>query len=175
MVFVDPHIEVSIVAAALAVVSQLVQFRFGNKREMQKHQEELKKHQSKLKELSKKTDTSSKKEMEEVEKKMMDSLSIVMKSTNKLLISSMVIFLPAFFVLSTIYGEFTFDLPIPIPWFAPEPGFDFFNPLTWFSLYNQTNFVGWYALSSLVISLLIVNPLIKMWEKRKGEKSAESK
>jgi uncharacterized membrane protein (DUF106 family) len=174
MVFIDPQLEISIAAAALAVFSQAVQFRFGNKKEMVKHQAELKKHQSRLKELSKNPNASSKKEMEEVEKKMMDSLSVVMKSTNKLLIASMVIFLPAFFVLSAIYGEFTFNLPVPIPWLAPEPGFELFNPLTWFSLYNQTNFVGWYALSSLVFSLLIVNPLIKMWEKR-GAKNAESK
>ena len=174
MVFIDPHIEVSIVAAVLAFLSQAVQFRFGNKKEMMKHQEELKKHQNTLKELSKKQDATSKKQMEEVEKKMMDSLSVVMKSTNKLLISSMVIFLPAFFVLSQIYGTLTFDLPIPIPWFAPAPGFDFLNPFSWFALYNQTSFVGWYALSSLVISLVIVNTLVKMWEKR-GAKNAESK
>ena len=167
MVFVDPQIEVSVIAVLLAIVSQGLQLTLGNKKEMLRHQGEMKKKQAKLKELSKSTHPDAKKQLEVIEKEMMESLNVVMKSSMKLMIASMVIFLPVFIGLSSIYGENIFHLPIPIPWFSVQ--FDFLNPIGWFSLYNSTSFVGWYFLNALIFSLLIINPLVKLYEKRKEQ------
>lgn len=168
MVFIDPRIELSILAFLLSIVSQGVQIVFGNKKEMLRHQAEMKKKQDKIKELSKSTNPNAKKELDKIQNEMMESFQVVMKSSTKIMMYSFVIFIPALFILSNLYGENTFVLPIPIPWFAPEPGFEILNPFSWFSMYNQTNFIGWYALNSLVFSFLIINPLMKLYDKRKG-------
>ncbi|GEM_PF-1482273 len=174
MVFFNPQLEVSLIAIVLTLVSQAVQITFGNKKEMLRHQGEMKKRQDKMKELAKSKHPDAKKQIEEAEKEMLESMNVVMKSSMKLMVASFVIFVPAFFFLSQIYEGLVFGLPIPIPWVAPEPGFDFFNPFTWFSLYSQTNFIGWYALNALIFSLLIVNPIMKFLEKRKGEGNAKT-
>ena len=165
MVFFNPQLEISVLAALLAVVSQFVQTKFGNRREMLKHQEDMKKKQDKMKTLVQSNNPGAKKEIEELEKEMLESLNMVMKMSTRTMIYSMVIFLPAFFLLGMFYSDAVINLPIPIPWFAPD--LSLVNPFTWFSLYTQTNWTGWYVLNSLVFSLLILTPLTKFLEKRK--------
>ncbi|MEM4256896.1 MAG: hypothetical protein QXD98_00900, partial [Candidatus Diapherotrites archaeon] len=68
---------------------------------------------------------------------------------------SMVFFLPAFWLLSSLYGEAVINLPVPVPWFG---NFDLFNISTWNNLiilYDKTNYLGWYILIYLVFSLII--------------------
>lgn len=165
MVFFNPQLEISILAALLAVVSQFVQTRFGNRKEMIRHQTEMKKNQEKMKKLVQSNNPNAKKEMEILEKEMLESLNMVMKMSTKTMIYSMVIFLPAFFLLGMFYSEAVINLPIPIPWFAPDLAL--LNPFSWVSFYTQTNWVGWYVLNSIIFSLLIITPLTKYLENRK--------
>lgn len=167
MVFVDPHLEVSLIAIVLSSLSQVVQFTFGNKREMMKHQAKMKEKQKKINELAKSSHPGAKKELEQAQNEMLESMQAVMQNMSRTMIFSLVIFVPAFFVLGSLYTGLTFGLPIPIPWLSPE--FDLLNPVKWFSLYTQTNFLGWYALNSIIFSLVIINPLVKLYEKRKEE------
>ncbi len=174
MVFFNPQLEVSVIAAALVVVSQAVQEMFGKRKELLKYQEDMKKKQAKMKELVKSTHPNAKKELEEAEKEMLESLNFITKNSMRMMVVSLIVFLPVYFLLGQIYGHLTFNLPIPIPWFAVS--LEMFNPFTWFELYSQTNFVGWYALNALFFSLFIINPIMKFLQKKnEGVAIAKSK
>jgi uncharacterized membrane protein (DUF106 family) len=73
---------------------------------------------------------------------------------------SMVVFLPAFAVLGMFYSGTVANLPFPIPWFGGQD-----QPFIMF--YEQTNWVGWYVLCSLVSSI-VLNIVLHFWEKSRG-------
>ncbi|MBS3059720.1 MAG: hypothetical protein J4224_04840, partial [Candidatus Diapherotrites archaeon] len=45
-----------------------------------------------------------------------------------------------------VYSQATIELPVPLPWFGTESIIQF---------YNETNWLGWYFVSYLVLTLII--------------------
>ncbi|HIH10298.1 MAG TPA: TMCO1/EMC3 family protein [Candidatus Diapherotrites archaeon] len=167
MVF-GPLVDIALITAVLAVVSQLVQNKFMNKDEMKTRQEEMKEKQKRMKELMQKGDQKSKNELDALEKEMMESLQAMMSSSTKVMVASMVIFLPAFFVLGALFENAVIQLPIPLPWL--KQGFDLFNAGTWgIEVYNETTWFGWYFVSYLVITMVI--NVGRNFFKKKGQKA----
>ncbi len=152
--FFNAMAEIAIITAVLALVSQAIQDRFINREQMKKQQEEMKQRQKKMKELMKKDGQKSKNELESLEKEMLESMQKMMSGSSKVMIASMVVFLPAFALLGFLYAAEKIILPIPLPWFVQ--GFDLFNIGTWgISIYTETNWLGWYFVSYLVITLVL--------------------
>ncbi|MEK6942109.1 MAG: EMC3/TMCO1 family protein [archaeon] len=165
MVFFSPMIELAIISVAMVVVQKVLQLKIGNQKQLKEHQDKMKKTQEKVKELMKRDDEKSRKERENMEKEMLDSMNIVMGSSMKFMVVSLVVVLPVFWLVGSVYAQDVIDLPAPVPWIAPNV--DIVNPLTWIHFYSQTNWIGWYVLTSLLFSLLVLNPLTKIIENRK--------
>lgn len=167
--FGNPVIEVAIISMVVSTFHKVVQLKFGNQDQMKEHQEKMKKTQEKVKELMQRDDEKARKHREELEREMIDSMNKVMKGTMKVMVVSLIVVLPLFAILGSVYAQEVIDLPVPVPWIGS--GFDFLNPLSWVELYNQTNWIGWYVLISLIFSLVVLNPLIKVYTnmKKKGE------
>ncbi len=153
----SPHIDIALVAVVLSLLSQVMRRVLTDQKNIKKMQKGMKDKQAKIKELMKKEDAKSKKELERLQGEMMEGMALMMKGTNKLMLVSMVVFLPTFWFLGGVYGNFEFPLPVPLPWFGGE----FF-----ITLVSSTNFVGWYFVCSLVFSL-VINGIINAIEKRK--------
>jgi len=153
MVF-GPMVDITLITAVLAVLTQFVQNKFIDKDQMKRQQEEIKQKQKKMQELMKKGDPKSKNELEQMEKEMLETMQKMMGASSKVMVASMVIVLPAYFLLGMLYANDIIKLPIPIPWLAN--GFDLFNISTWgIDIYHETNWVGWYFLSYIVISIIL--------------------
>ncbi|HZX34230.1 MAG TPA: EMC3/TMCO1 family protein [archaeon] len=163
MVFFGALLDISVISAVLAVISKGVQAKFVDRKKMKENQGKMKEKQKRLQELMKKNDQKSKNEAESLQKEMMDSMREMLAGTNKVLIFSLVFFLPAFYLLGLFYGEAIITLPIPMPWLAN--GFDLFSLGTWgVEIYPQTNWFGWYFVSYLAVTLLL-NGAEKAYEK----------
>lgn len=148
-----PMVEIAGISLVLAIVSQIIQNKFMDKEAMKKHQENMKVKQKRMKELMGKEDQKSKNELEALEKELMESMQKMMEGSTRTMMFSLVIFLPAYWLLGHFYEKTTINLPIPIPWLAE--GFDLFNFSTWgIKIYEQTNWLGWYFLTYLIISMI---------------------
>ncbi len=142
--FVSPQVDIALISAGVALVSQVLQRKFMPRHETKKRQEKIKKHQERMKELAAKKDTKSKNELEALEKEMMEEMGKMMQGSTRMMMFSMVFVLPMFWFLGENYKEAIVQLPFPIPWFAENWAVKF---------YTETNWVGWYVLCSLVVSL----------------------
>ena len=166
--FFSPVIEIALVSIVTSTLTQLIQFKFGNRAQLVEQQKKMKETQKRVSELVGKEDEKSKREKESLESEMLESMNTMMKSSMKSMILSFVVVIPVFAFSSSVYENIVVDLPFPVPWFSTN--FNLFNPLGWFELYNQTNWIGWYVLVSLIFSLLIFNPLMNFYKKMKEKK-----
>jgi uncharacterized membrane protein (DUF106 family) len=91
-------------------------------------------------------DEKSKQEVQRLQQQMMQKMSETMSGSMKVMMASMVIFLPAFAILGMFYGDVVIPLPIPIPWLGSN---------SFIELYHETNWIGWYVLASLVTSIVL--------------------
>ncbi len=153
MVFVNPMIDIAGISLLLALASQLIQERFIDRKKMKKMQEGMKERQKKMQELVKKQDQKSKNELEALQSEMMESMQGMLSGSTKVMVASLVLFIPALWAFREFYEGAVIQLPIPLPWFAD--GLDILNPFTWFSVYPETNWFGWYFVSYLAITLVI--------------------
>ncbi len=146
--------DIALISAGLVIVSQILQNRFAHKDEMKGHQDKIKGHQKKMNELMKKGDQKSKNELETLQAEMMEEMNRMMSKSMKVMMFSLVVFLPAFWVLGHFYEKDVINLPVPLPWLSH--GFDLFTPATWgMEIYNQTNWFGWYFVSYIVLTIII--------------------
>ncbi|MBN2127049.1 MAG: DUF106 domain-containing protein [Candidatus Diapherotrites archaeon] len=160
MVFIDSGIEIIGITLLLSVASQMLRRKYAHPKEMKIQQDKMKEIGKKQKELMAKTDDKSKKESENLQNEMFQIMGEMNGKLMKNMMVSMVLFLPALFVLRTFYEGIIFGLPIPIPWFGEN----------WsIQLYNETNWLGLYALLSLIFGL-ILNIIINIIEKNKEGK-----
>ena len=151
---VNPMIDIIAISAVLSVSSKILQAKFIDKDKMKAQQAGMKEKQKKMQELMKQNDPKSKNELEAMEKEMMETMNKMMSGSMKVMMFSMALFLPAFFIMGFLYEEAVINLPIPIPWLAE--GFDLFNIGTWgISMYNETNWFGWYFVAYLAITIII--------------------
>ncbi len=145
--------DIALITVVLFIVSQIAQNKFMNREEMKKHQDTIKQKQAKMKELMKKEDAKSKNELETLEKEMMQTMQNMMSGSSKVMLVSMVLFLPALWFLGEFYGKEIIPLPVPLPWLSV--GFDLFNIGTWgMTIYSETNWFGWYFVCFIVLSIL---------------------
>ncbi|MFH1224769.1 MAG: EMC3/TMCO1 family protein [Candidatus Diapherotrites archaeon] len=158
--FVNPQIDIVAISALLAIVSQFIQLKFGRRDEMLAAQKEMKARQKRMQELVKRNDGSAKAELERLEKEMMEGMSKMMGGSMKVMVISMVIFLPAFMLIGAAYSSATINLPVPVPWFGGT---------SFIMLYNETNWLGWYILCSLVFSL-VFSSLMGIYKKSREVK-----
>ncbi|MBI2597709.1 MAG: DUF106 domain-containing protein [Candidatus Diapherotrites archaeon] len=159
-------IELALISIALSLFHRVLAMKVGNQKQLKEHQEKMKKTQERIKELVKKDDEKSKREREGLEKEMLESMNIIMSGSTKLMLVSLVVILPVFAIMGSVYGQEVINLPVPVPWV--KTGAELFNPITWgIQIYNQTNWIGWYVLFSLIFSLAILNPLVKIYENSK--------
>src|SRR3989344_7392983 len=119
---------------------------------MKRQQEEIKAKQAKMKELVKKDDAKSKNELEALEKEMFEIMQKMMSGSYKVMLASMVVFLPALWFLGTFYDKAVIDMPVALPWLSN--GFDLFNIGTWgIEMYAQTSWYGWYFVCYIIIAI----------------------
>ncbi|MCR4335009.1 MAG: EMC3/TMCO1 family protein [archaeon] len=151
---INAMVDIAVISLVLAILSQIIQKKFGNKEEMKEKQKLIKEKQTQMKELMGKEDQKSKNELEALEKEMMKHMQEMMSGTMRMMKYSFVVFIPAFAILGFFYGEAIVDLPFAIPWLAN--GFNLFDFGTWgIHLYEQTNWYGWYLLIYLIIAILM--------------------
>ena len=171
MVFFDPMVDIALISLALSVVIQIMQRVLGSKQAMQKHQASMKERQEKMKELMKKNDKQSQKELEKIQGEMLDSMNDMMKGSMKMMVASLIIFAPVLWFLQGTYDTAIIALPIPLPWFVQ--GFDILNIGSWgVQFYSQTSWLGWYFVTSLVFSILIVGPIsgvVDKWRQQNAQ------
>ncbi|MCR4368334.1 MAG: EMC3/TMCO1 family protein [archaeon] len=152
--FVNPMIDIALITLGLALISQAIQAKFMDRDGMKRKQEEMKEKQKRMKELMAKGDQKSKNELEALEKEMFESMNQMLKGSSKVMIASLVVFLPAFALLAFLYSDAVIDLPIPLPWFSQ--GFELFNPATWgIEFLTQSGWFGWYFAAYLGITIAI--------------------
>lgn len=159
MALISPQVDIAMIAIGLSIVSQIIQRKVVNRGEMKRKQAEMKGKQNRIKELMKRNDTKSKNELQVLEREMMEAMSTMMKGSMKMMVYSMILFIPTLWFLSSSYGNEVIPLPISIPWFGTE---------SLIQLYNETNWIGWYVLTSLICSLSF-NAIINIYEKIKGK------
>lgn len=150
--FENPAMQLVLISAAFAVITQIVQLVFGNRKEMRRVQKAMKAKNTEFKELMKKGDQADKNELERVQKEMMDLSTQTMKSMPKLMIVNMVVFLPLFGLVSSAYDGTKINLFFPLN-------------LIW----EQGDWFWFYVLCSFLISM-VVNHVLNMYDERNEKK-----
>lgn len=150
--FENPAMQLVLISAAFAVITQVVQLVFGNRKEMRRVQKAMKAKNAEFKELMKKGDQADKNEVERVQKEMLDLSTQTMKSMPKLMIVNMVVFLPLFGLVSSAYDGTKVNLFFPLN-------------LVW----AQGDWFWFYVLCSFLISM-VVNHALNMYDEKNEKK-----
>lgn len=168
MVFINPQLDILVISGVLSIASQGLQRLLTDRKKMKENQEKMKEHQKKMRELSQKQDKKSIEEMEKLEKEFMEAFNQTMQASFKFMIFSLPVFGAAFWFLGNNYETASIDLPVPVPWFVAS-GIKI--PLLGeigIQLFSSTNWLGWYVLCSIAISLVlstIINAIEKAGKK----------
>lgn len=150
--FVSPTVDLVLVAALFAVISQTIQLVLTNRREIRKTQKEMKEKNKELKELMNKKENLDKPAIERVQNDMMELTTRSMKHMPKMMIVNMIVFLPLFAMVTHAYNG------TKVPLFFP------FN-LVW----AQADWFWFYVLCSLLISM-VVNHALTMFDDHHDQK-----
>lgn len=144
-------LEIAIISVFLALVSRVIQVKFGKKKEMNAIQQRSKEKQKRLKELENKTDAKSKEEAEKIRQQMMQDMSTMMNSSTRMMLISLVVFAPALALLAAWYSGKI--IPAPIDWLvfhrAPE------LPWFWVEYTKNFNWFSWYLWTSIITGIVI--------------------
>ncbi|MFH1240532.1 MAG: EMC3/TMCO1 family protein [Candidatus Diapherotrites archaeon] len=159
MVFFDVMLEIALVAMCLAVVSQIVRRKFVDPKKMKEQQKVMKEKQAKIKELVSKEDAKSKAELQRIQTEMLEVTNEMMQGSMRMMMFTFPVYIVAFWGLGYLYSTAVIDLPIQIPWFGENWSIKF---------YEQTNWIGWYVLISLITGLAL-GFIFNALEKIKGE------
>ncbi|MEM4256968.1 MAG: EMC3/TMCO1 family protein, partial [Candidatus Diapherotrites archaeon] len=111
MQLVNPMVDIAIISSVLALLSSIIQNKVMNKKQMKADQEKLKEKNKRMRELMTKNDEKSKNELESLQNEVLEIMQKMMQGTLKFTMISMVFFLPAFWLLSSLYGEAVIGLP----------------------------------------------------------------
>ncbi len=150
--FDNPAMDLVVVSALFAVISQTVQLVFGNRKETRRVQTAMKEKNKELKELMKKGDQTDKTAVERVQKEMMELSSQTMKNMPKLMIVNMIVFLPLFGLVSHAYQGTKINLFFPLN-------------LVWV----QGDWFWFYVMCSFLISM-VVNHALNTYDTNKEKK-----
>ncbi len=149
--FDNPAMDLVVVSALFAVISQVVQLVFGNRKETRRTQKAMQEKNKELKELMKKGDQN-KSEIERVQKEMMELSTSTMKNMPKMMIVNMIVFLPLFGLVSNAYQGTKVNLFFPLN-------------LVWV----QGDWFWFYVFCSFLISM-VVNHVLNMYDAKKEKK-----
>lgn len=122
---INPTIDIALISTGIAVVSQLFQIKFTDRKKMRTMQKGMKEKQKKMRELAGKTDGNSLAELKKLEQEMMQSLNESMKHSMSSMIKLMpltVIFLFVYWLLGSTYGTVAVPTLFPISIFKPAMG-----------------------------------------------------
>ncbi|MBI4043798.1 MAG: DUF106 domain-containing protein [Candidatus Diapherotrites archaeon] len=134
----SPTVDIALVAVLFAVISRVLQHVLLDKEKMESIQAELKVKQKKQKELMARKDAGSAKELEGLNTEMMALMSESMKGFPKLMGVSLVVFLPLWWLVASVYGNARVELFYPFSLVKPSIG--------WF---------WWYFIMSVIASAVI--------------------
>ncbi|MBM3281815.1 MAG: DUF106 domain-containing protein [Candidatus Diapherotrites archaeon] len=143
--FTNPAMDLVVISALFAVISQTVQLVMGNRKETRRIQKNMKEKNAELKELMKKGE-SAKNEVERVQREMMELSTSTMKNMPKLMIVNMIVFLPLFGLVSHAYNGTKIEL---------------FYPLN--MVWAQGDWFWFYVLCSFLISM-VVNHVLNTYD-----------
>ncbi|MEK6970812.1 MAG: EMC3/TMCO1 family protein [archaeon] len=149
--FLNPAMDLVLISALFAVISQTLQTVLTNRKEVRKSQKKMQETNKRYKELMKQGGKADPQEVEKIQKEMMEITTASMKSMPKLMIANMIVFIPLFaFVHQTYDGT---RLP-------------FFPPFSW--VWAEVDWFWYYVLCSLLISLFVNH--VMNWHHEKKEK-----
>lgn len=151
----SPAVDIALISAILAVISQVMQRVLVNRKEQKRKQKEINENNKRMKELMKRNDEKSAKELAALQKEMMESMSTMMSGNMRMLAVMSIIYIPVYWFLGETYAATVIPLPVPIPWFSSE---------SLIAFYTSTSWIGWYVLTALVFGLGI-NAVIGIVEK----------
>lgn len=151
MVLGDIRLEIAVLSVGLAIVSRLIQARFGKRKEVNEIQQRVKQKQERLKELMKKEDTKSKNEAQTLQTEMMTELNTMMSYNMRVMFISLLIFGPALALLQAWYQGMIVESPISIPVFHRASGFPFF----WLEITTHSNWFSWYFWWTLLAGIIL--------------------
>ena len=155
MAFFNPMLDIGLIAFALAIVSQLLQRRFLDKKLMKEQQEQIKQKQQKIKELASKKDDKFKSEIEKLETEMLGITNVMMKGSLRHMMFSMAVFLPAFWFIGATYDGAVIYTPIPLPLIHRDFSFEITARMSWL----------WYYIYVGIVCNILLNAIMNLMEK----------
>ncbi len=149
--FANPAMDLVVISALFAVISQTLQLILGNRKETRRVQKNMKEKNAELKELMKKGE-SAKNDVERVQREMMELSTSTMKNMPKLMIVNMIVFLPLFGLVSHAYNGTKINLFFPLN-------------MVW----AQGDWFWFYVMCSFLISM-VVNHVLNTYDEQKEKK-----
>jgi len=142
--FGNAMLEIALVSLGVVALSQLLQWKFLDKKGMKEMQGKIKENQKKLKELMGKEDSKSKQEAERLQKEMLELMGKNMQSTMRHMIITFPIFIAVYWALGQAYGHSLLQLPFELPVVHRNFTFEITSGVSW---------LWWYIYTSLVFSI----------------------
>lgn len=154
MALISPVVDISLVALVLVVVSRLLQGRMIDKEKQKEAQKRMKEKQGRIKELMKNGDEKSKNEMQRLQQEIFEEMNETMQGSMKYMVTSLPLFLGAWWVMGYFYGGLMFSTPFLVPKFE---GFFLLNPFTWIptGFVAETGYAKWYIISYFIFAIVL--------------------
>jgi len=138
MVWINPTVDISLIALTVVIFFNLLRMKTQSKELMDK----MKAKNKRVRELMKRKDKQSVKEMESLNKELIELNMKIMKKTMPVTLVSLAIFMVIFPFIRAAYEPYVFPLPVPLPWID-------------FQWHSETNWMGYYFVMSLSLSIII--------------------
>jgi uncharacterized membrane protein (DUF106 family) len=164
MSLITPIVDIALISAIMALVSQILQRKFGNVKRTKEIQKEMKEKQKRLNELLKKGDEKSKREADILQKEILEGMNESMKGSMKYMLFSMPIFLIVFALLSFFYSGVSIGLPFPVPVIHRNWAFEITATISWL----------WFYIYCSLISSIALSQILNVIEKKREQKKAQS-
>ncbi|QQR92978.1 MAG: DUF106 domain-containing protein [Candidatus Iainarchaeum archaeon] len=153
--FVNPAIDLALIAAGFVAVSQAIQVLVMNRKQLRAHQKKSKALMKEQQELMKKGKDAPANELERLQREQMELMQGQFKQMPKMMLASLIVFLPLF---TLVQHEFAGQ---NIPVFFP------------FSLiWQQLDWYWYYVLCSLIVSV-VVGQVLNAYDNHHENKQAK--
>ncbi|MEK6902021.1 MAG: EMC3/TMCO1 family protein [archaeon] len=151
--FVSPAVDLVLVSAGFAVISQTIQLLLLDRKETRRIQKQMQEKNKQYREMISKGEKTNKQDLDKVQAELMELSMGSMKRMPKVMIANMIVFLPLFAMVSNAYHGMKLEtfFPINLIW----------NELDWF---------WYYVLCSLIISL-VVSSALNWYDTRNDKKN----
>ncbi len=143
-------LEIFVIGVCLAGVSKALQHVLVDRRSFLANQKKMQEQQKRLRELTGKQTEDSTKEMEKVQSEMMENLNKMMKDNLRIMMFSLVVFLPAFWVLGMLYNGGPVQTPFALPVIHRDFSFEITQFPSWLWVYIYSSLFGNLALGAVL-------------------------